>query len=65
MIGGVLLQGGYGSPIGVMFGAATFGIVDVGIYYTGWNADWAQLLLGLLLLVAVLSNNLFRRLALR
>ncbi len=65
VIGGVLLQGGYGSPIGVMFGAATFGIVDVGIYYTGWNADWAQLLLGLLLLVAVLSNNLFRRLALR
>ena len=65
VIGGVLLQGGYGSPIGVMFGAATFGIVNVGIFYTGWNADWAQLLLGMLLLAAVLSNNMFRRLALR
>ena len=65
VIGGVLLQGGYGSPIGVMFGAATFGIVNIGIFYTGWNSDWAQLLLGLLLLAAVLSNNLFRRLALR
>lgn len=65
VIGGVLLQGGYGSPIGVMFGAATFGIVNIGIFYTGWNADWAQLLLGILLFAAVLSNNLFRRLALR
>lgn len=65
VIGGVLLQGGYGSPIGVAFGAATFGIVNVGIFYTGWNSDWAQLLLGLLLLAAVLANNLFRRAALR
>lgn len=64
VIGGVLLQGGYGSPIGVAFGAATFGIVNVGIFYTGWNSDWAQLLLGLLLLAAVLANNLFRRAAL-
>ncbi|MCD1265400.1 ABC transporter permease [Shinella sumterensis] len=65
VIGGVLLQGGYGSPIGVMLGAMTFGIVNVGIFYTGWSSDWAQLLLGLLLLAAVLTNNLFRRLAMR
>lgn len=65
VIGGVLLQGGYGSPIGVMLGAITFGVVTVGIFYTGWSSDWAQLLLGLLLLAAVLTNNLFRRLAMR
>jgi simple sugar transport system permease protein len=63
VIGGVLLTGGYGSAIGVLIGTAIYGIVQVGIFYTGWNTDWAQLVLGLLLLMAVLGNNYFRRLA--
>jgi simple sugar transport system permease protein len=65
VIGGVFLQGGYGSIIGVTLGTMTYGIVSLGIYYTGWNADWAQLLLGILLLVAVLTNNLFHKRTLR
>ncbi len=65
VIGGVFLQGGYGSAVGVTLGTMTYGIVSLGIYYTGWNADWAQLLLGVLLLVAVLTNNLFHKLALK
>ena len=64
VVGGVLLTGGYGSTIGVILGTITFGIVNQGIYYTGWDADWAALILGLLLLAAVLTNNTFRRLAL-
>jgi simple sugar transport system permease protein len=64
VIGGVLLTGGYGSVIGVLFGTLTFSIVGQGIYYTGWNPDWAALFLGALLLVAVLMNNTFRRMAL-
>jgi len=64
VIGGVLLTGGYGSVIGVVLGTLTFAIVNQGIYYTGWNSDWAALILGILLLVAVLMNNTFRRLAL-
>lgn len=64
VVGGVLLTGGYGSTIGVILGTVTFGIVNQGIYYTGWDADWASLILGLLLLAAVLTNNTFRRLAL-
>jgi simple sugar transport system permease protein len=63
VVGGVLLTGGYGSTIGVILGTVTFGIVNQGIYYTGWNADWAALILGILLLIAVLTNNTFRRLA--
>jgi simple sugar transport system permease protein len=63
VIGGVLLTGGYGSTIGVILGTMTFGIVSQGIYYTGWDADWAALILGVLLLIAVLTNNTFRRLA--
>jgi simple sugar transport system permease protein len=64
VIGGVLLTGGYGSVIGVVFGTLTFAIVNQGIYYTSWNSDWASMILGILLLVAVLMNNTFRKLAL-
>ena len=64
VIGGVLLTGGYGSVVGVVLGTLTFAIVNQGIYYTDWNSDWASLILGILLLVAVLMNNTFRRLAL-
>jgi simple sugar transport system permease protein len=64
VIGGVLLTGGYGSTFGIVLGTLTLAIVTQGIYYTGWNSDWASLILGLLLLVAVLMNNTFRRLAL-
>lgn len=64
VVGGVLLTGGYGSVFGVVLGCLTFAIVNQGIYYTGWNSDWAALILGILLLAAVLMNNTFRRLAL-
>ena len=60
----MLLTGGYGSPIGVIFGTLTFAIVSQGIYSTGWDSDWASLILGTLLLIAVISNNTFRQLAL-
>ncbi len=64
VIGGVLLEGGYGSPVGVIFGTITFAIVNSGINSTGWNTDWYLLIIGILVLVAVLANNTFRRVAL-
>lgn len=64
VIGGVLLTGGYGSAVGISFGAITYGIVSMGIYYTGWSTDWVQLFIGVLVLLAVLANNYFRKLAL-
>lgn len=64
VIGGVLLTGGYGSVFGIVLGTLTFAIVNQGIYFTGWNADWASLILGILLLAAVLMNNTFRKMAL-
>jgi simple sugar transport system permease protein len=64
IVGGVLLTGGYGSPLGVAIGAVIYGIVSVGVYYTGWNTNYVQAFLGALLLLAVLANNYFRRLAL-
>jgi len=65
VVGGTLLTGGYGSAIGAVLGAITYGIVSQGVFYTGWPTDWVQLFLGGLLLAAVLANNYFRKLALR
>lgn len=64
VIGGVILTGGYGSVIGIVLGTMTFSIVNQGIYYTGFDANWASLIIGVLLLAAVLLNNTFRTLAL-
>ncbi len=63
VIGGVLLGGGYGSPLGTMFGTLTYGIISLGVFYLGWNADLTQLFIGLLLLLAVLANQRLRLMA--
>jgi simple sugar transport system permease protein len=63
VIGGVLLTGGYGSPVGTMFGAVTYGIVSLGVFYLGWNSELANFFVGLLLLLAVLANHRLRELA--
>jgi simple sugar transport system permease protein len=63
VIGGVLLTGGYGSVVGIVLGTLTFSIVNQGIYYTGFDANWASLIIGVLLLAAVLMNNTFRNMA--
>lgn len=64
VVGGVLLTGGFGSVIGIFFGAITFAIVNQGIYYTDFDRNWSSLIIGVLLLGAVLMNNTFRKMAL-
>ncbi|SDA99963.1 ABC transporter permease [Mesorhizobium qingshengii] len=64
VIGGVLLTGGYGSVLGFAFGAMLYGVISVGIFYSGWNTDWVQLFLGALVLLAVTANTYVRKLAL-
>lgn len=64
VVGGVLLTGGYGSVVGIVLGTLTFSVVNQGIFYTGFDANWASLIIGVLLLVAVLMNNTFRSMAL-
>jgi simple sugar transport system permease protein len=65
VIGGVLLVGGYGSIQGVVMGALTYGIVSVGLFYTGWSTDWLSAFIGGILILAVLANNSIRNAALR
>lgn len=62
-IGGVLFGGGYGSAVGVSLGCVIYSVVNIGIYYTGIDPNWADLILGVLLFVAVITNTYFRKLA--
>ena len=64
VIGGVLLTGGYGTILGAAFGALIFGLVQMGIFYTGIDTDWFKVFLGFVILIAVLVNNFARAKAL-
>ncbi len=64
VIGGVLITGGFGSVLGVVFGTMIYGVVSLGLFYTGWSTDWLSTFIGLLLVIAVTTNNLVRRKAL-
>jgi simple sugar transport system permease protein len=65
VIGGTLLTGGYGSAIGAMFGALIFGVVQMGIFYTGIDTDWFKLFMGAMMVTAVLFNSYVRNRAMR
>jgi simple sugar transport system permease protein len=56
VVGGCLLDGGYGSAIGASIGALIFGMTSQGIVYANWNPDWFKLFLGVMLLLATIVN---------
>lgn len=64
VIGGVLLTGGFGSIVGIVLGTLTFAIVNQGIYFTGIDPNVGSVIIGALLLIAVLTNDTFRAIAL-
>ena len=64
VVGGVLLTGGFGSVVGIFFGTITFAIVNQGIYFTDFDRNLSSLIIGVMLLIAVLMNNTFRKMAL-
>src|SRR5689334_17580337 len=63
VVGGTLLTGGFGSPIGVAIGAFIFGMTQQGIVYAGWDPNWYFTFLGVMLFLAVIVNLYVRRLA--
>ncbi|GAA0595363.1 ABC transporter permease [Kribbella sandramycini] len=60
VVGGCLLTGGYGSVVGGAVGALIFGMVQLGVVYAGWNADWFKAFLGVMLLLATIVNLVVR-----
>ena len=61
VIGGTLLTDGYGSAIGAVLGALIFGMVKQGIVFAGVDADWFQVFLAAMLILAVLVNSFIRK----
>ncbi|MEI7599850.1 MAG: ABC transporter permease [Aestuariivirga sp.] len=64
VVGGVLLTGGFGSVTGIFIGTLTFAIVNKGISFTAINPNWANLIIGTTLVLAMLMNEYFRKKAL-
>lgn len=64
VIGGVLLTGGAGSVAGIVLGTITFAIVNQGIYFTRIDPNMGSVIIGALLLIAVMTNDRFRQMAL-
>jgi simple sugar transport system permease protein len=64
VIGGTLLSGGYGSVIGTMLGAVTFGVIQVGLVLAGAPGHFFRTLTGLIVVAAVILNtSVARRMA--
>jgi len=62
VIGGTLISGGYGSPIGTFLGCLTLGLLRQGIYMLNVPFEWYQAILGIVLIIAVLINRTGQRL---
>ena len=60
VVGGCLLTGGYGSVIGASIGAMIMAMPLIGISAARWNTDWRFLFVGMILLLAVVSNRYIR-----
>lgn len=63
VVGGTLLTGGHGSAVGAAIGAFIFGMTVQGIVYAGWDPNWFRLFLGVMLLLAVLTNLYVKKLS--
>ncbi len=64
VIGGTLLSGGYGSVIGTILGAITFGMIQVGLVLAGAPGHFFKTLTGAIVVAAVILNtSVARRMA--
>ena len=61
VIGGCLLTGGWGSAVGAAVAALLYAVARQGITLAGWDPQWFQVLLGVLLIVALLVNGVVLR----
>ena len=62
VVGGMLMTGGFGSIVGVVFGAVTFGLVANAVFFIPWiDGAWFRVFVGTVLLAAVFANERIRK----
>ena len=62
VVGGTLMTGGFGSIIGVVFGAVTVGLVANAVFFIPWiDGSWFRVFVGTVLLAAVFANERIRK----
>ena len=62
VVGGILMTGGYGTILGVIFGAITFGLVANAVFFIPWiDGAWFRVFVGTVLLAAVFANERVRK----
>ncbi|MEL6549852.1 MAG: ABC transporter permease [Pseudomonadota bacterium] len=62
VVGGTLMTGGFGSVLGVIFGAITVGLVANAVFFIpAIDGAWFRVFLGAILLAAVFANERIRK----
>ncbi len=62
VVGGTLMTGGFGSVVGVIFGAITVGLVANAVFFIpAIDGAWFRVFLGTILLAAVFANERIRK----
>ena len=62
VVGGTLMTGGFGSIVGVVFGAVTVGLVANAVFFIPWiDGSWFRVFVGSVLLAAVFANERIRK----
>ena len=62
VVGGTLMTGGFGSIIGVAFGAITVGLVANAVFFIpSIDGAWFRVFVGAILLAAVFANERIRK----
>lgn len=56
ILGGVSTTGGYGSVFGALLGVLVMSVLKTGLPYIGLQANWQQIITGIILVVAVLID---------
>jgi simple sugar transport system permease protein len=62
VVGGTLMTGGFGTVLGIIFGAVIFGFVKNAVFYIPWiDGAFYRVFLGTLLLISTLFNERIRK----
>ena len=65
VVGGTVLTGGRGTPLGTFIGVALLGTIGTAMSFVGINPFWEKAVQGLIILAALVSDSAFARLGSR